>query len=388
MRVHAADLQLTFNCSTWIAQNLSVEEWWPIGGVALAAAFQAWALGDFPSRFSEPVKHTSLTIEESLHAAAPQVHLHAQFTFRSRVDRTGLDDFCFGPHRPHVEVNHARGKDVETSRARAHFYVYCSKRGTLWSFTDWWPFVEYEVNPHWLTAWWSLDKLSHQQYRCYLLRCRRSFKGLTANLDAVTAAEQQDAMEDFQDSVRQRLDGTKLPFRSVNDPLFPRLRGFMEQFAYAAERYRIYALQGPSQAAKTSFAKSLFKRPFIVTVQGQEDLDLRAFRYGHHDALILDNLISFDLILKFRALLQSNTDMHRLGQSQTGVCAYSVYLWATPVFVTLDMDVDTSPVQSSDWLRENVLLDTLPPGAKCYMAGDRARIPMSDMPVLRLARAS
>ena len=45
--------------------------------------------------------------------------------------------FQFGTLRAHVEVNHARGKDVHVSRARAHFYVYCNKRGSLWNYIDW-----------------------------------------------------------------------------------------------------------------------------------------------------------------------------------------------------------------------------------------------------------
>lgn len=67
------------------------------------------------------------------------------------------DCFQFGTLRAHVECNHARGKDVAVSRPRAHFYVYCNKRGSLWNYTDWWPFLDYEVNPAWITSWWCLQ---------------------------------------------------------------------------------------------------------------------------------------------------------------------------------------------------------------------------------------
>ena len=50
-------------------------------------------------------------------------------------------------------------------------------------------------------------------------------------------------------------------------------------------RYMIYGIQGPSQAAKTSFAKQLFQKPFVVTVQNSTTLNLKDFVYGHHDAL-------------------------------------------------------------------------------------------------------
>ncbi|CAJ1417156.1 unnamed protein product [Effrenium voratum] len=162
------------------------------------------------------------------------------------------------------ELNKASGPNVTVLRNRAHFYVYCSKVGTLWSFTDYWPFVDYEAEETW-------------------------------------------RLEQYRDS-----------------------------------------------------------------------LNLQKFQYGHHDALILDNLVeSFSIILKHRALLQSNADVHILGESMTGVYAYRVFLWAIPVCIT---DVQRAPFDSSEWLQANVLLDALPIGAKCFSAGQRQQIRMSDMP--------
>ena len=124
-----------------------------------------------------------------MRAVTPAIHLHAQFTFAKRVDRTQLVEkylfdvtvcvelvicylcfykvphsrnlscFKFGSIKPHIECNHARGKDVFPSRARAHFYVYASKVGSLWNYTNFWPFIDYEVNPAWITSWWSVQLL-------------------------------------------------------------------------------------------------------------------------------------------------------------------------------------------------------------------------------------
>ena len=59
-----------------------------------------------------------------------------------------------------------------------------------------------------------------------------------------------------------------------------------------------------------------------MTIQGQDVLNLQGFRYGHHDALVLDNLVEWSFVLKFRALLQANVDMHMLGESATGIYSY------------------------------------------------------------------
>lgn len=385
-RVHAADAQLTFNNKNWVPEGSTLEAWWPVGGVALCNKFQTWASEEFPKRFKEKLRHTSLTMEESLRSgtAQGQVHLHAQFTWTFRIDKLDLAAFAFGGVKPHVEVNSARGKDVTASRARAHFYVHCNKVGTLWRFTDYWPFVDYEVNPHWLSSLWAVGKLSHDQYERYLLQCRKSYRGLHQNFEAVVLDERAEKLKDYQAHVAKQLATTRLPFRAPNDSLFPFLPKFLEQFDWAKDRYMIYGLQGPSQAAKTSFTKALFKSPFVVTVQGQETLDLRDFKYGFHDALILDNVNSLDLVLANRALLQSNNDTHRLGVSSTGIYSYAVYLWAVPVVLTMDLDVNTAEaLKRSEWLRANLLLDVLPSNAKCYLAGDRPQLRLKDVGEMR-----
>eukprot|EP00438_Fugacium_kawagutii_P001403 Skav212010 [mRNA] locus=scaffold3771:16119:17002:- [translate_table: standard] len=116
-RIHGADIQLTFNgdflqgqsvsrldtrnlftmCLFSAAQNFlfpcfsltcQVAQWWPAAGQLLVQSFLDWGTQIFPSRFTEKVKHTSLTIEQSTGSDTGRVHLHAQFTFERRIDRT------------------------------------------------------------------------------------------------------------------------------------------------------------------------------------------------------------------------------------------------------------------------------------------------------------
>ena len=167
-RVHCADIQLTFN-HPWIPEGQTatgialeplvhfkqqacplyypteVDEWWTVAGHVLVQRYLEWAMQTFPDRFQERILHTSLTIEESMHAVTPAIHLHAHFTFAKRVDRTQLLEkylfdvtvcvelvicylsfykvphsrnlscfylscFKFGSIKPHIECN--RGKDV------------------------------------------------------------------------------------------------------------------------------------------------------------------------------------------------------------------------------------------------------------------------------------
>ncbi|CAK9004575.1 unnamed protein product, partial [Durusdinium trenchii] len=209
------------------------------------------------------------------------------------------------------------------------------KRGSLWSFTDWHPFIDYAVNPAWVTGWWCVQKFSHQQYASYLLQCRRAYKTNLQNAEAVEKREKELAVRVYQKDVVQKLIANRAPFRATSDPMFSNLPAFRRQFEFACE--------------------------------------------------ILDNINDWAFILEHRALLQANADFHKLGESQTGVFSYTVFLWATPVAITLDLDVDSqSAFECSDWLRANVLLDVLKPGDKTFLEEGRPKLRMSDMPELQL----
>ena len=106
---------------------------------------------------------------------------------------------------------------MQVSRNRAHFYVYCAKIGTLWSFTNYWPFADYDVQPHWLMGWWATGKLANAQYRGYLLKCKKSFRALLKNYEAVVQAEQAEGLEEYRVKVVKMLASARLPFRSSND---------------------------------------------------------------------------------------------------------------------------------------------------------------------------
>ena len=116
----------------------------------------------------------------------------------------------------------------------------------------------------------------------YLLKRKKSYHGLLQNCeDAVQ-------LEEYRDTVVRMLASTRSPVRSSDGPV-PRIHkkeGFpclcdgalqspiqfqvvsLEQFQRAKDRYNVYALQGPSQAAKTAFVKFWFKSPFCLDYPG------------------------------------------------------------------------------------------------------------------------
>ena len=102
-----------------------------------------WGAREFHRRFSDPLSHTSGTVEESLRSDRPRVHLHTQLTFRKRIDRKHLGSqiaICVlqtcCSHSPEclrnmtcfqfqnictLKLIRRCGSDVEASKARAFF---------------------------------------------------------------------------------------------------------------------------------------------------------------------------------------------------------------------------------------------------------------------------
>ena len=110
-------------------------------------------------------------------------------------------------------------------------------------------------------------------------------------------------------------------------------------------------LRGDSRSGKTTFAKSLFPRPFVQTVQDAATPDLRDYDWTYHGMIVFDNVNNMDFVMKFRALLQANNDVHVLGTSATGVYSYRVWLWKVPVVLTVDTQATWD--RDNKWVKEN-----------------------------------
>jgi hypothetical protein len=73
-----------------------------------------------------------------------------------------------------------------------------------------------------------------------------------------------------------------------------------------ALRYPILVVFGPSHSGKTERANSLFKQPLELKVGSFEHFpnQLREFKRGYHDGLVLDDVRDFQWIVNHQDKLQ------------------------------------------------------------------------------------
>ena len=99
-------------------------------------------------------------------------------------------------------------------------------------------------------------------------------------------------------------------------------------------------LWGPSRSGKTRFALSdvFGPKPLKVDVGDGEDLNIQTWDHRLHSHLVLDNANSSEFIMRWRHVLMGPPEPVQLGQSNTGMYAYDVFLGRKPVICSMDED--------------------------------------------------
>jgi hypothetical protein len=210
------------------------------------------------------------------------------------------------------------------------------------------PWENYAVKGSWIDVLWTQQKLSHQVYLSYAAKVRLGFLQRKRQVEAVQEHERHEAFLKAQEDAKVELAKLQKPFRV--DAL-ARVEQWRTQYKDPDFRYKFHVLRGDSRSGKTTFAKTLFSRPFVQTVQDAASPDLRDYDWTYHGMIVFDNVNDMDFVMKFRALLQANNDVHVLGSSATGMYSYRVWLWKVPVVLTVDTQAAWD--SNNKWVKEN-----------------------------------
>jgi len=303
--------------------------------------WQLWRTWKAHKKQEIEVVRSTHTLEKSIHATglADRFHIHWKVDFKTAVDWTTTESVSFHGVRPNVSVSTqgfakaARGANAQTVSNRGHFYCWAPKIGTERVGSNWRPFEHYRVLGAWIDDLWSEGKLAHKEYGDLSLRIRKGYASRKRDLEAVVADEREACVDRTIVEVNASLGKMKAPFRS-----FPEVTAWEDTFLYMAFRWKILALQADSDSGKSNFAESLFQKPFCVTVESAEDLDLKGFAADQFDGIVLDNVNSWGQLLRWRAVLQSRNAKSKGGRSATNMYSYVQYLYGVPIVATVDFD--------------------------------------------------
>ena len=330
------------------------------------------------------VVRSTHTLEESLESALPgRVHFHWKVDLAEAIDHRTTCAFAFHGVRPDArttfgtDAEHgARGANQRAASNRGHFYVWAPKIGTLSVGTNWHPFADYRVNGRWAEDLWGDHKLDHDTYEGLSLRIRRGHATRKRDLDLVRSEEKAARVDQRIAEVDAALNQKKAPFR-----VFEKVTAWEDSFLNLDFRWKILVLCADSASGKSTYAESLFDRPYVITVEDASHLDLKEFDGEKFDGIVLDNVNSWDQIRSWRAILQARNAKSKGGQSGTNMYAYTQYLFGVAIVATVDLDapdaflVDDQNPEHSKWLVKNCVIVHLPAGETYYQKVEPVNVP-------------
>ena len=376
-RLRGTSFLLTYNWDFFGAD-------FPDGTAAPASPADLWRLWKaFKAQKKKDLQvyRSTSTLESSLNSDLPgRVHFHWKVDCEEALDEPNTACFAFhgvkpDARRPYVAAGAkaARGANFAEASNRGHFYCWAPKNGTLYVGTNWKPWLQYRVMGKWLDDLWTDGKLEHSTYGALALKVRVGYSGRKRDLDLVVAAEKEASIDMQMLRVDAALATLRAPFLT-----FPEVHAWQDTFLELRFRWSLLVLVADSASGKSSFAESLFDKPYVLTVEDATHLDLKDFDRDVHDGIVLDNVNSWKQLLSWRAVLQARNAKSKGGQSATNVYSYAQYLFGVPVAVTVDLDApdaelaDPAHEGRSKWLQKNCVFVRLAAGNVFY---DSSRLP-------------
>ncbi|CAE7641355.1 unnamed protein product [Symbiodinium pilosum] len=342
-RIRSESVLLTYQ--SWLADDAPAA--WQRFCAFIAASTTAWR-----------VKHWAATMEQN---ATGSCHMHIMVQFTAAQD-CGCGRFIFEGVRPNCSPNAYLNegvcrKKVQQSIDRGMFYVWADKVGTVRLGTgDLCVAANYE--PCWTKK---QRKLTSQKYEEYLFLTRDGVLARKRNLDAVREHEAGLAEAGIIEANSKRIRANPALYQPF--PRVPAADAWLATFREDRLRYPVLIVLGPSQTGKTEWAKSLFKRPLELKVGSLEVFPeaMRSFDRTWHDGIVLDDVRDLNFLAEHQDKLQGKYDARvEFATTPGGTCAYSKYLFAVPVVVTINNSTrNLDFLLTHDWLsceRNRVLI--------------------------------
>ena len=340
--------------------------------------YQSWPAADAPAvwhrfcTFAEAsatawqVKHWTATMEQNSEGGC---HIHLMLQFTTAQCRSSCR-FMFEGVRPNCSPNDYLNegvcrKKMQQSIDRGMFYVWADKVGTLRldsgaicvaaNYEPCWTSAArtYPVLGKWPEALWKQRKVTSDKYEQYLFLTRDGVLARKRNLDAVREHEAAVAESAIIEATTKRLRSNPALYRPF--PQVPAAQAWLATFQEDRLRCPVLIVLGPSQSGKTEWAKSLFKTPLELKVGGLDIFpeSMRAFDREKHDGIILDDVRDLKFLAEHQDKLQGKYDARiEFATTPGGTCAYSKYLFAAPVAVTINNSTrNLDFLLTHDWLR-------------------------------------
>ena len=264
---------------------------------------------------------------------------------------------AFREHLPHVCKNTiiTRGRNADANAG--HYYLLSPKIGTILATGNTFPHLQFQINPSWVWAFVSSEKMLAADAQAEFLRIGRGSQRNIADLAAVTEERLRVELDATVRQVQRHLSQFQSRFR-----VLPQVMQWLRTYTVGVHnRKPILVLVGPSGVGKSAYIRSLFPPGAVLELNcsGLRAVHLSGFDNKKTQAIFWDEL-SVDMVLMNRKLFQHPATMIDLGQSPTAAHVKSYWVNAA-----------VSCIASNKWFEE---LLSLTPGDRDWISANTVTV--------------
>lgn len=287
-------------------------------------------------------------------------HLHAYL--KRDVGKMSLRSpatLMFRGSEPH-KASHLAGQRIrQYGTWAAAYYLQAPKLGVIHQHGDVEPFSDYPVSASWINGLLSAGKMTVADAKLQFIR---TGSGLLRRLGDLDKFKSEMAEIDLQAHIKARmqlLSGLLKPFKRL-----PEVDSWLATAQMPSFRKKFLVLEGPSGLGKTEYAKRITGDPqhcLELNCACSDEFDLRSFIPLHHRSILWDEA-SPSMVAGQRKLFQCPATMVTLGQSATGMYAYSVWLNDTVMIINSNKwseELQKLKFSDAQWVMANQVLVTV-----------------------------
>jgi len=213
-------------------------------------------------------------------------------------------------------------RETRQSSFQGMLYTSSLKLGSVFSYSTKEPFTGYLVQPSWLMNMLQGQKITFDTCKEAVVKTCQNVGRYLKDLEVVEQNHRMKEIEEEVARVQRVLALRRRPFLTL-----PVVLEWQHQYQEDDFRYRFLVLEGPSQHGKTQFVRSLVPEEQILELScsGGVPVDFRSFKRHKHKLVLFDE-IEAQQVLALRKAFQAGASPVQMGQSQTGMYTYTVFL--------------------------------------------------------------
>ena len=261
------------------------------------------------------------TLKEQL---VVKCHIHVWLRCCKKICVTDPTKLAFQAQSPNLSgMMCGIVRDTRQSSFQGMLYTSSLKVGSVFSYATREPFTGYLVQPSWLMNMLQGQKITFDTCREAVLKTCQNVGRYLKDLEVVEQNYRMKEIDEEVARVQRVLALRRRPFLSL-----PVVLKWQQQYLEDDFRYRFLVLEGPSQHGKTQFVRSLVPEDEILELScsGGVPVDFRSFKRHKHKLVLFDE-IEAQQVLALRKAFQAGASPVQMGQSQTGMYTYTVFLY-------------------------------------------------------------